>query len=288
MRVKGLAGLVVYLLVAFLPAYLLDAMLAFLRVPRVYAALLLVARMWLPFLGVVAALAATHEPILEGLKRVGLRLGDVRYIAVGVAVPYAIYALGVVVGVAMGFSPANPAEALLRRVGHRAVYELLGPRAMLVLLLVNAAVAGLTVNAVAALGEETGWRGYMLEMLYPRYGLIPSSIIIGVAWGLWHAPLIILTGYNYPHHRGPVGLLAFTLLTIAWTIIFAMLRILSGSLLPAAVTHGTLNALGAVMLYTFPGIDELYTIPVGLASIIASYAVALAMLAAWHGRLKLW
>ncbi len=287
MRLKGL---IVYLLTAFLAAPLLDSMLVYLHAPRVYTALLLVARMWLPFLGVIAAFAATRESILEGLKRIGLRLGDLRYVAVGLTVPYLIYAVGVAVCIAMGFSPANPAEAMLEAAGRRlpGAYRLLGPQALLALLLVNAALAGLTVNAVAALGEEAGWRGYMLEELYPRYGLVPASIAIGVAWGLWHAPLIILTGYNYPHHRGPLGILAFTLLAVAWTLILAALRLLSGSLIPPAVAHGTLNALGAVMLYTFPGVDELYTIPVGLASIIASYTVALAVLIAWRKRLKLW
>ena len=42
-----------------------------------------------------------------------------------------------------------------------------------------------------ALGEELGWRGYLLAKLAP-IGLGRASILIGIIWGVWHAPAIFM------------------------------------------------------------------------------------------------
>jgi membrane protease YdiL (CAAX protease family) len=57
-------------------------------------------------------------------------------------------------------------------------------------------VAGLTINVIAALGEELGWRGLLLRELSPL-GFWRVSLLTGFVWGLWHAPLIV-QGHNFP------------------------------------------------------------------------------------------
>ncbi|MCC8173835.1 MAG: CPBP family intramembrane metalloprotease, partial [Odoribacter sp.] len=39
---------------------------------------------------------------------------------------------------------------------------------------------------LGSLGEEIGWRGYLLPKLMQKYSLLQSSIIIGFVWGIWH------------------------------------------------------------------------------------------------------
>lgn len=49
----------------------------------------------------------------------------------------------------------------------------------------------------AALGEEFGWRGFYLPRLQKRHTALWSSIIVGVAWGLWHIPTQVLAFRQY-------------------------------------------------------------------------------------------
>jgi membrane protease YdiL (CAAX protease family) len=46
-----------------------------------------------------------------------------------------------------------------------------------------------------AMGEELGWRGYALNIFQKKYTPLVSAIILGTIWGLWHLPLMIMSGY---------------------------------------------------------------------------------------------
>lgn len=136
----------------------------------------------------------------------------------------------------------------------------------LLLLLLQALVAAATVNLVFALGEELFWRGYLWERLRGE-GFWPASLTIGLVWGLWHAPLILLFGFNYPQHRflGVFFMVAFTVLL---TPAHLWVRERGGSVLPAALLHGGVNALAGLPLLLFSGSD-LTTGLVGLPGLAA-------------------
>jgi len=100
-------------------------------------------------------------------------------------------------------------------------------------------VAAATVNAVAAFGEEIGWRGFLVPALR-RYGTWPALLISGAVWGLWHAPIILL-GYNFGR-TDITGVLLMTAGCVAWGVLLGWLRLRSGSVWPAVFAHGAVNA----------------------------------------------
>lgn len=112
---------------------------------------------------------------------------------------------------------------------------------------------GAVINTIPALGEELGWRGWLLPKLMPL-GTIPALIISGVIWGLWHAPLVLL-GYNYPDAPGWLALTSMVCMCIVIGAVFGWLRLRSGSVWPAALAHGALNAsAGSGLLFAKAGV----------------------------------
>jgi len=135
-----------------------------------------------------------------------------------------------------------------------------------VLGLLGGMTAGITVNAIAAFGEEAGWRGFLLKSLLPL-GFWRASLIIGTIWGLWHAPLILL-GHNYPEHP-VIGVFMMTLWTILLTPLLNYLTLRAKSVIVAAIFHGTLNGtLGLSILYVKGG-NDLLVGGTGLAGMLA-------------------
>lgn len=111
-------------------------------------------------------------------------------------------------------------------------------------------LVGITLNAIFALGEEIGWRGFLVNLLLEKLGFLKTSVIVGILWGFWHATAIILLGHNYQVYRIE-GVLLFTLITILFTFPHIFVRISSKSVLPAASLHGSINALwGFTILIT--------------------------------------
>ena len=143
------------------------------------------------------------------------------------------------------------------------------------LTLAQGMVAGITLNAVAGFGEELGWRG-LLQRELRHLGFWKSSALIGLVWGVWHAPLI-LQGHNYPQHPvAGVGLM------IAWCVLLAPLvsyvRLRARSVIAAAVFHGTVNGTAGVALIVVKGGSDLTIGLMGLAGLIVLAAANLGLL----------
>lgn len=168
------------------------------------------------------------------------------FMALGLVVPVALVLQALAVGALLGLYPADfrdfsgfrqLVEIQLAMAGQR---ELPMPIETLVALQFVNVLAGAVLNLVPALGEELGWRGWLLPKLMV-YGPVRAILVTGVLWGLWHAPLILL-GYNYPLAPGWLGLAMMTGMCIVVGAIFGWLRLRSNSVWPAALAHGTFNA----------------------------------------------
>jgi membrane protease YdiL (CAAX protease family) len=114
---------------------------------------------------------------------------------------------------------------------------------------------GPTINGIFGFGEEFGWRGYLLPKLMPL-GKLKAYTIVGIAWGLWHAPLIVV-GFNYPGH--PIlGILAMIGVTTALGIYMNELTLRNNSCILAAWIHGAFNGQAyGIWRILFPNVNPL-------------------------------
>jgi membrane protease YdiL (CAAX protease family) len=127
------------------------------------------------------------------------------------------------------------------------------PVVFLLMQILNSLIAGYTINAIFAFGEELGWRGYLLKELRHKK-LLPVSLIIGAVWGLWHFPLILI-GHNYPQHPAVgVGMMIIFCILLSPVMIYIVKK--SKSVITAAIFHGCLNAIAGIhFLFTVGGND---------------------------------
>lgn len=133
------------------------------------------------------------------------------------------------------------------------------------LTLIQGLIAALTINAVAGFGEELGWRGILHESLKNK-GFWKMSLVIGVIWGVWHAP-IILMGHNYPEY--PVtGVFMMVVFCILFAPLFTLIREKSNSVIAASIFHGGINAMGGSAIMLLKGGNELIIGLTGLAGFI--------------------
>jgi membrane protease YdiL (CAAX protease family) len=109
------------------------------------------------------------------------------------------------------------------------------------------------INILFALGEELGWRGFLLPRLLPL-GRWNAILISGFIWGFWHAPAI-LQGLNYPEHPIP-GVFLMIAFCILLGAILSWLYFKTRSPWVAALGHGSVNAsAGLSMIVMKPGLD---------------------------------
>jgi membrane protease YdiL (CAAX protease family) len=106
--------------------------------------------------------------------------------------------------------------------------------------------AGITVlvivaGSLEAIGEELGWRGYLLPRL-ADLGRVRAGFITGVLWAAWHAPLIYIAA-AYHGGAGPLFMVPFGITIVAMSFVANELRVASGSSWPAVIFHGAHNGI---------------------------------------------
>ena len=149
-----------------------------------------------------------------------------------------------------------------------------GPVGATAITLLSGMLAGATINGLFAFGEEVGWRGYLLKQFEGR-SFLGTAVVIGIIWGLWHAPLILM-GHNYPQHP-QWGVLMMVVVCILMSFIIQYFRVKSGSVIVAAIMHGTCNGVaGLTMIFlSLDKYNDLIDGSCGLAGILAMLVVAI-------------
>ncbi|MCZ4272324.1 CPBP family intramembrane glutamic endopeptidase [Maritalea porphyrae] len=102
--------------------------------------------------------------------------------------------------------------------------------------------ANILILCVLVLGEEIGWRGFLLPQLCKVTSFAKASTIVGVVWILVHFPIFIFADYNAGGAPLWLRLLCFTVLAFGVNLAINWLRIISGSLWTAVLLHTTHNS----------------------------------------------
>ena len=147
------------------------------------------------------------------------------------------------------------------------------PVVLLLINLVQVIIAGCTINAFFAFGEELGWRGYLLKALKGKK-FLSVSLITGFIWGLWHFPLILI-GHNYPQHPiTGVGMMIIWCILLSPVITYMVIK--SKSVITAAIYHGTLNAIAGIGVLYLVGGNDLTNGVTGIAGFITLLSINIA------------
>lgn len=93
----------------------------------------------------------------------------------------------------------------------------------------------------SVLGEELGWRGFLVPELGKWMGFTGVALVSGLVWAVWHWPLIFMGLYGNEGTPLTFQLVAFTLFIAANGVILTFLRLKSGSLWPAVIFHMSNN-----------------------------------------------
>jgi len=174
------------------------------------------------------------------ISSLGWRWGEWRYQAMSFFLPlgYASAIYAVVWSSGLGYLRTDWAETVL------GAYGLSGlPAWSIVPVYVALATKMSFLTAyVNALGEEIGWRGFLVPELAQRYGFTTTALVSGGIWAVWHYPLVLFTQYNGGTPAW-YGLLCFTVMVVGMSFLYAWMRLKSGSLWTATLLHASHNLI---------------------------------------------
>jgi len=198
-----------------------------------------------------------------GLNRTGVLLWPV-----AVAAPLAVGAAGY--GIARGLGLVDPKAVA----GISAVS-----------LLIN-----VVVTTFLVLGEELGWRGYLLPRIQQLTSRPGGAILTAIAHAAVHLPLIVLTStYNHVGSRWVIGPLSMVTITGAG-IFYAWLRDTGHSIWPAAIAHAVGNtALGLLTNAALSSEALPMAYLAGEGGVVTALALtAIAVTTLIHARRRVW
>nr|WP_122012997.1 CPBP family intramembrane glutamic endopeptidase [Maliibacterium massiliense] len=277
----------IFLLFTFALSWLLALALALcggLAAP--WARLALAAIMLVPALGMLFTRIVTKEGFADAGLRPRFR-GHIRYYVLAWLLPPVLIALGAVL-----YFICFPAQFDANMTGILQTYAAQGVdipaqtlRQAVLLQLVLAVFIAPVLNIIPTLGEELGWRAYLLPKLCQRYTPLQASLLTGVIWGVWHAPIIAM-GYNYGlgYPGAPWGgIAAMVVFCVFVGALFSYWTLKAGSVYPAAIAHGALNGFASAAAAFVVGKPNIFLgpLPVGLiggAGLLVAGVVSMVLL----------
>ena len=140
-------------------------------------------------------------------------------------------------------------------------------------------ILGVFLSLLTAIGEEIGWRGFMVPALYETVGLNKMLVISSLFWCGWHLPILAFGDYmsgTPAWYKLP----AFVLCIFPVGVMAGLLTVKSKSLWPAAFLHAAHNNYDQSVfgVITVGGADRMYFVSeTGVLTILCAWLLAAAL-----------
>jgi membrane protease YdiL (CAAX protease family) len=182
--------------------------------------------MWCPALG--AFLTCKH--LGRSISTIAWRWGEPKYHIACYLIPLAygtiMYAIIWTTGI--GGFPNKPFVDLVNKdFGYGGLRSTLS----IPLYFLFTATIAVIKDFATVLGEEIGWRGFLVPELAKEHRFVPTALISGIIWALWHYPVVLFGDYRPPT---PVWfyLTVFTVVVTLANFLWSWMRLKSGSIWP--------------------------------------------------------
>ena len=117
-----------------------------------------------------------------------------------------------------------------------------------------------------SLGEELGWRGFLLPALLRRMSPLGASMVLGVVWGLWHLPIDLYAGFGI---TGLGAILARIVFAVPVAVLFTWCYLrANGSLLVAILLHTSINVMGDLAFSGYEATAMMFGLLIGASALV--------------------
>lgn len=193
--------------------------------------------MWSPGLSALLVGLINKRP----LKEIGWKL-NWKWMGLGWLIPiiYSVIAYGLIWILGLGEVP-NP--TFLERAQLTTGFQSESQLAVILVAFLFITLVNLLPSMVMALGEEIGWRGFLVPELAKLNSFKTTSLISGLLWSTWHLPGILSGDYGDASTPIAFRLICFFLMVLGGAIILTWIRLESGSIWAVAIFHATHNGV---------------------------------------------
>jgi len=236
MRIKAI---LLYLVITFGIAWVIFGFIALQKQGVSSLAVTTLTLAFAMFAPAIAAIIVKRFYLKEGLKDYGFNLKNVPYQLIAWILPVILSLFALFLTLSMGFGKLDlTMQSFMSMLPKETLTGFRGDTPPFWAIVLMSMFLPVLINCFFTIGEELGWRGFLQDEL-KALGQKRSYLLIGLIWGVWHAP-IILQGYNYPTNPY-LGVLWMIIFCVLLSYILCWLKDRSGSVLAPTIAHASLN-----------------------------------------------